>query len=210
MSEERDWGDLEGLPEQSSLPRALCCGCGCFVPLLLFLFLAVWVPLTVSRGRDVERQWRSIAEFLPHDGRPAEWRLQFGIQAGWLSFWIDDAYYFVDGGEQSARRTLALIRTPAVERWFDLERAAVEPWTPPGAARPLERLAVQGRRLRVARASDAPGVGMFGGGEPAVVVDLTPPGSDPPLLLVLHARDEDVDPDEIVRFLEPFEIGPER
>jgi hypothetical protein len=119
-------------------------------------------------------------------------------------------------------RTVMFLQVPddGLSGMFDVGKGGVTLWTPPGMEEPLEVLEVQGRPLRVVHLNhtgeedsgeeQAPGIALTLDG-PAVSLDLTPDGSDSPVVLTFtYSEDNELSPEDIHRFLAPFHVGPTR
>lgn len=210
MSDE-DWGDLDRLPEKRQGPRLLFCGLGCLIPLLLLLAGGLWIKGALEDAMDPELQWSKLEELLPHEERPEGWQMAFGMQVEMIG-----AKAFILIKEEDARLQVSLLQLSDMVLSDVFERS--EPWIPDGHEGPVETLSIQGRDLRVGLVQEVTATDVEGGtnlefvaGERVVAVDVTPDTGGAPVLATFDiSMDYPLSPEEILAFLAPFQLGPDR
>ena len=213
---EPDWGDLDQIPQKRQGRKLLFCGLGCLIPILLLVAAGLWLKGLVDDAQDPDVQWENLRALVHYDQRPPGWQMELGFHLEWIG-----AGMFILFSPEGEDRMATFLQIPGGEDFEDLfntDQEGVDLWTPPGSEEPLEFLEVQGRQLRVVLFD--PGVDGGGSGppgmnyksdSPAVAIDLTPVGSGEPVVLTISASPEDqMLPGEIVSFLAPFHVGPER
>ena len=212
-----DWGDLDQIPSKKQSSKLIFCGLGCLIPLVLLALGGLWLKGWIDEARDPEVQWENLRELVDFDQRPEGWQMQLGIQAKWIKPQV-----FILTSTDEQEMTATFLQLPAERRaeMFDRALEGVSPWTPPGAEEPIEFIEVQGRQLQVVLlnedeskdpdSDEGPGVSVITDGR-AVAVDLSAEGSSSSVVLALSRTEEQpLAPEDIVAFLEPFHVGPER
>lgn len=216
---ETSWGGAETeAPKKRRIPGWVWfCGAGCLVALIAAIVASVFVVRGVKSATDPEVQWAAIDEVLPFEQRPQGWTPQFGFGLGMFGFesyvlaQTDDA----SGGPRKGGMMAILMVFSAAQgeeiRRQMLDETTVEAPFGLGGRTETRRGTVeaQGRTLTVMRAVQTGG--QHGGGETAIV-DLTPEGSSKPILLQLLRpnSEEPIRDEEIVSFLEPFDVSGNR
>lgn len=212
---EPDWGDLDQIPQKRPGSKLLFCGLGCLIPIALLVAAGIWLKGWVDDARDPDAQWENLRELVQYDQRPPGWKMELGFHAQWIGTGM-----FILFSPGDAGRMAVFLQVPGdgLEDLFDTSLEVVGLWTPPGSKEPLQYLEVQGRQLRVVLFDpEAEGEGNMPHGvnldsdNPAVVIDLTPVGSEESVVLTITAPpDHQMLPSEIVRFLTPFHVGSDR
>ena len=212
---ESDWGDLDQIPQKRHGKKLLFCGLGCLIPIVLLVVSGIWLKSWIDDARDPDVQWEKLRALVQYDQRPPGWQMELGFHAEWIG-----AGMFILFSPEGEERMAAFLQVPGegLEDLFDTDQKGVGPWTPPGSEEPLPFLEVQGRQLRVVLIEpEADGEGRqphgmnFDSDSPAVAIDLTPVGSEKPVVLTISSSPErQMLPGEIVRFLDHFHVGPER
>lgn len=209
MSEGGDWGDLESLPEQKRVvPRWLwACGCGCLLVLILLGSGVLWTVGWVQDGRDPERFWSGLAEVIAYDEQPSGFEPMFGNQVPFIDMSV---YMLASEGRSSVAIFFAFPAEAGSE--------ARDSMMTPEDGRNVEELTldVQGRELRAVRfegkveAGNMPGSEVGADGQ-SMVVDLTEEDGRPLILLFSNGSESDPVPvEDVVEFLRPFHVGPDR
>jgi hypothetical protein len=211
---ETSWTEEAGAaPKKRLIPTwAWFCGAGCLIAVILAAIASVFVVRGVKSAMDPEKQWASLAEVLPYDHRPENWKLGFGTP-GFFGFEV-----FVLHNEAQG---LVAVVMHLPER--DSEETRKKMFDPQhsgglfgsGGRKEMKRstVEVQGRELQAMRfyqyAGRSGGAGAEGEqqGE-TILVDLTPPGAARPLVLQMtrEGSGEPITDQEVVDFLEPFHV----
>jgi hypothetical protein len=212
---ERTWGEAESAPppKKKGIPTWLWfCGGGCLLAVIIGIGLVAWLASRFSGSTDPEKQWPKVAEILPYDERPPELNLKFGFDLGMGMYFFEDKRGFMAvlmhmgmGGDKDRRQLM----NPESEMGFLGQRKDAK----------AAKITVQGRELDVLRFQHIGGSSgpssektpQVESGQ-AALVDLTPDDQSGFLILQLvrtHSSEE-IGNEDIIRFLKPFHVGPNR
>lgn len=213
---DRSWGEADSAPppKKKGIPTWLWfCGGGCLLAVIIGIAGMTWLVSRFSGSTDPEKQWPKVAKILPYDERPAELDLKFGFDLGMEMYFFEDSRGFaavlihMSMASDKERRQLM---DPESEQGFMGKRRNAR----------LSKLNVQGREIEVLRFEHLGGgpSGESSSGAPTVdsgpsaFVDLTREEDSGFLILQLVRKhsSEEIENEDIVRFLKPFHVGPVR
>jgi hypothetical protein len=215
---ETNWGETEAPVRKKRVPTWLWfCGGGCLLAVVFAIALLGFGVKFVKDATNPEKQWPAVAEILPFDQRPPELHLIAGNTLGADFFVFQDDRGFVvvlmrlrSGDPGEARRR---VMDPNQQGGF----------MSAGARRDMVagQVHVQGRDLDVLRfhqespgekSGEDKGEEAAGHSGPSIWVDVTPAGSEYPVLLQLTRvrSDEPIRDEDVQAFLKPFHVGPDR
>ena len=234
MSETLDWGteaNAEPKPKKRVPTWAWFCGGGCLLALIVAGVAAV-VAINIGRkAMDQDAQWEALAQVLPYDSKP-EGAVIFGmswapgIEHGWqIQRGQDLIVQVLVLGGSTAEQLREQLETP--EDAMKLKELAGLLGSSDGSS---GKLVIQGREVTFARftpkgeTEDSEPQDESGSSRkvmeqigrslnpPTVVLDLSTAGSDDFVLLTYKrlAGSGPVTDEELLGFLAPFHIGPDR
>lgn len=217
---ETNWGESGAPAPKKRIPTWLWfCGGGCLLALVLAIaggaFLFMKGKEMIEEGTNAELQWKRLEEVLPYDHRPEMATLRFGGRMlGQEGYWFDDSdgymvILMVISENDPKKRERALDPNEAGGAFGRGQRRNMQPVT----------LHVQGRDLKGLRFEQmgddeerAPDGAPRAGKGPAMLLDVTPQSSSRFLLLeFIRLNDtQQVKDEDVLRFLAPFHVGPDR
>ena len=204
-----DWGDIEQVDAKPSrFPKwLLFCGGGCLVMVVLLIVALVFLWDKVKDAPNPDVQYPKLEQHVGLDRRPADVQIKgFEIRG--------QETYALEAEDGSFVATFLAHSDPSKKAEF--ERLLDVGSETPGMQDPeAGTVMVQGRELRVLRGRQQMKVPLFGnvgGAGPVIYVDLAEPESATSLVLMYFCpeREDEISDQELIDFLAPFHIGPER
>jgi hypothetical protein len=211
---ETSWTEEQGsAPKKRMIPTwAWFCGAGCLIALILGIAGSVFLVRGVKSAIDPERQWANLAEVLPHEERPRDWKLNFGMPG-----WIGVEVFMLQN--EATGMVAVVMRLPESEsekaRQQMLDATYSGSLFGRGGRKEMQasKIEIQGRELQALRFYQNAGRGGEGAAGSqqgaSIFVDLTPPGETRALMLQLirAGRGEPITDEEVQDFLAPFDVG---
>jgi hypothetical protein len=211
-----DW-DSGGSGAKKGVPKWIWfCGGGCLLMILFLVVVAIFAVGWVRDGADKEKQWPNVEHVLHYDERHPGYELVWGQRIPFVGVEI---YTFTQNEaaipEGAARLTAVLMKFPAGAADEAAQMLDAEQQEQGEVSEVVVN--VQGRDLEGLRLTNQGGGSPFPGGPKqesgaTLMVALHESGATEPVVLMLIRANSttEVSDDDLVQFLDPFHVGPDR
>ncbi|MFT4537729.1 MAG: hypothetical protein ACI841_000823 [Planctomycetota bacterium] len=205
-----DWGNLDDASvTKPGTPRwLLFCGCGCLVFILIAVAVGFWGAGFVKDASDSDLQWTKLSSVLEFEERPESHKLTVGFTVPFVDiqiFVFEPTMTGVGG---------VILGLPSGGDGDEYRSDLLDVEMNPGSEE--RSLVVQGRELVGLRTNGEGTAGEFnwGGnsGQEMIVLELSEEDDKKGLFVMIFAEHHNIDEledDDIRRFLAPFKIGPD-